>query len=243
MKNVLLTLLAAAAFASTASATVSIAIWTDGLAANGANASVICDVLCVPAGIAGFTGATAAADTVGFAGTVGYNNANFNGWRISGITGVSNSPSNNPVGLDLSSLTATCFAATCADLTVLLSDTGFAGVGGFQSSFSGTITGAGSTATQTAYFGANLFDRAPANQIGSALTITPPSGNANTGGGSAGPAAYSETIRQVFHVDNNGTASFSVDGNITQTPEPTAIVLTATLFALSAKLLRRKKLV
>ena len=100
MKNLLLTLLAAAAFAGTASANVSIQISTAGQA-----------TITIADG--------SGLDTVGFAGTVGYNNGNYGGWRISGITGVSNSPSNFPVGLDLSSLTATCFASAspCSELT------------------------------------------------------------------------------------------------------------------------------
>src|ERR1017187_8620827 len=70
-------------------------------------------------------GANPVDNFAGSGNSVTYSNANYHGWNISIVLGVSNSPTLVPYGLDVTSLTATCSSGTCGQLTLQVSDTGF----------------------------------------------------------------------------------------------------------------------
>src|ERR1700722_3287584 len=118
-KTLLLTTLVASALASTAFGTT-----TDELTlTSGATTVTILD--------------NGAGDLTSAAGTVTYSNASFNGWNILITSGTSNSPTLNPFGIDIASLTATCNGGACAtqSLKIDYSDINFnvpVGAGGFS---------------------------------------------------------------------------------------------------------------
>lgn len=209
---------------------------------------------CTGTGCAGLTGdKSTLAGTLSIAGSI-------NGWTITVVSGVSKSPVLTPQALNVSSFTASCNSAQgCAsgaagELEVKFSDIDFdvpIGVGGFQTNYSGTITGGGVTSTsETAYFDNSNTLFAETNQIGS---DGPFSTSSFSGTAYGGPAAaiplYSMTLDQIFIADSDGS-SFSVDGNIkaaaanngnASVPEPGAVVLFASVLVLcAAKLLRRR---
>ena len=87
--------------------------------------------------------------TVAGTGTTTYSNPNFNGWNIITAVGSSNSSGLTPFGIDLTTL-ATCTSGACltTPLVVLYSDINFnvpVSAGGFQTAYSGSITGSGTT--------------------------------------------------------------------------------------------------
>jgi PEP-CTERM motif len=167
-------------------------------------------------------------------GVTTYSNSNFNGWNIFVIAGSSNSPGLTPYGIDLTTLAA-CTTGTCltTPLVILYSDVGFMGpvsAGGFQTTYSATLTGSGTT-TEIAWATSNnlLFTKGAANLIGSA--VGPFSASGGFGTVTGGPAEltppYSLTIQETFNA-NSGISSFSGDANITATPEPSSLVLFGT---------------
>ncbi len=169
-------------------------------------------------------------DTNGASGTMGVasNATTFNGWTISGITGVSRSPGLMPQGLDISAFTAACsLTGGCAELDVSLSDVNFAipiGIGGFSTFYSATVTGNGTT-TEEAWFSNLNTLFAQTNLIGSVGPIGSPGGSGSASGGSiAAVPNYSLTLEQIFTA-GTGTVSYSVDGNITAVPEPMSLLL------------------
>jgi hypothetical protein len=225
-KTLLLTTLVASALASTAFGTT-----TDELTlTSGATTVTILD--------------NGAGDLTSAAGTVTYSNASFNGWNILITSGTSNSPTLNPFGIDIASLTATCNGGACAtqSLKIDYSDINFnvpVGAGGFSTTFSSTQTGPGSTSESAWVSNSNtLF--AKTSLIG---TVGPFSGSnhATVTGGSAGVAPYSLTLEQVFSDATGGSVSFSVDGNITATPEPVSIAFLATSLIGVGVLFNRKR--
>jgi hypothetical protein len=137
-----------------------------------------------------------------------------NGWTINITSGTSNSPNTNPL-LDLSSETANCSAACTGanSLTIVFTDINFTAPGSLTSTYSNTQTGAGTT-TQSAYYSDTNALNTLTTQIGTTLTFT----GSNVGtvsGGTAPSSPYSLALVQNF----SGTATFSVDGNITAVPE------------------------
>jgi hypothetical protein len=168
-----------------------------------------------------------------------------NGWTLNIVSGTSHSPGLSPFGLDITSLTASCgLGGGCTganDLHVLFSDINFSvpvGAGGFTTTYSDTQTGAGST-SESAYFANTNTPFLETTLIG---TVGPFTGT-NHGSASGGPIAavpnYSLTLDQVFSAA--GTASFSVDGNVTSVPEPAAVALLGAALLLCSSRLRRKK--
>ncbi len=177
-------------------------------------------------------------------GAVLYSNASFGGWNLTIAAGQSFSPGLVPFGLDLAVL-ATCTGGTCATnaLTVGFADTNFkASVSAFTTTFTGTLAGSGITAKQATYWD-------PANSVDAGATFaTFPAGSfallslatsgvlTASGGGPAGPAAYSLALVQRF----SGVGGFSTDGNITGVPEPSSVLLSLGVLFASGTALRRK---
>lgn len=175
------------------------------------------------------TGATSMV-VVGSGNTVTFNSADFGGWDVQIAFGSSNSPTDVPFGLDITGLMV-CDTASCATtpLDVWLSDTGFTtAVAGFDNSYSGTLTGAGITRQITwVGLGNILFEgngadgppTVPGGPLISVISLTGTGGSSSTGGPPAGPAPYSLTIEDIFNA-NGGSATFSVDGDVSAIPEP-----------------------
>lgn len=171
----------------------------------------------------------ASTDSVSGSSSVIFSSPNFNGWDISVIGGTSNSPSATPFGLDLTTFSATCTSKTgCSKnpLTVSISDIGFTSVvghPGFSNTLTDLQTGIGSV-TQTDSYGLSdaYFDTSGA--IGSVTLMSTGVGSVS-GGGPAGPAAYSLTVTDVLTAGSKGEVTFSLDGEVAAVPEPAALVL------------------
>jgi hypothetical protein len=179
-------------------------------------------------------------------GTVAYANANFNGWVINFTAGTSHSPNLSPFGLDLTSLTANCIGGPCSTdpLIIAFSDIDFAvpiNAGGFSTTYSGTITGGGTT-TESAYFDNSNTIFGTADLIGTVGPLGAPfGGGIATGGTVAATPNYSLTLVQTFTDTNGGPVSFSVDGNITAVPEPGTLAIFGTALGSLALIRRRKR--
>jgi hypothetical protein len=180
------------------------------------------------------------AETTTAAGTI-------NGWLITVTSGTSFSPADDPFGLDVSSLSATCVggAAACSasPLDIKFSDISFSPANpAFLTGYSATISGSGSGSTsESAYYSNtnNIF--AETTLIGTVGPFTATSGGSATGGvGSVAP--YSLTLDEVFTDTGTNPISFSVDGSLSSVPEPGAIVLLGSILVLCAGLFRRRRL-
>jgi hypothetical protein len=170
-------------------------------------------------------------------GTITYTNGTFNGWVINIAAGLSNSPGLSPFALDLT-VVASCAGGNCltAPLDVFFTDTGFTvpvPAGDFQTTYSATDTGAGATRAITwadstdTLFGGGLPTGVGTDHLG---TVGPFSGSGGQGTASGGPAetgTYSLTIEEIFTAGASGTSTFSADGDITATPEPSSLALLA----------------
>jgi hypothetical protein len=185
-------------------------------------------------GVIPFTGTTAS-----------YSNGNFGGWDVFITLGISNSPNLVPAGLDITNLDAECFAASCANLTVTLSDTGFTqSATGLTTFYSATDTGGSTTQSLWVDTGNSAF--AKTDLVGT-VSIGPSGGSGSrTLGIDVGPAPYSLTLEDTFTGCAAGSCAvtlYSTDGNSTGVPEPIAVVLFGTVLALCASRLRRRKAV
>jgi hypothetical protein len=118
---------------------------------------------------------------------------------------------------------------------------------GFQTTYSSTQTGAGTTRAITwadstnTLFGGGI-PALGADHLGSVGTFSAPGGfGTATGGPSEGPSAYSLTIEEMFNANSSGVASFSVNGNLTAAavPVPPSLALLASGL-LAATLLKRR---
>jgi hypothetical protein len=180
-----------------------------------------------------------------------YTNANYNGWDITVVAGSNFSPSLSPYGLDLSVL-ASCASGNCLteSLDVFYTAQNFTQAVptlGFQTTYSSTQTGAGTTRAITwadstnTLFGGGI-PALGADHLGSVGTFSAPGGfGTATGGPSEGPSAYSLTIEEMFNANSSGVASFSVNGNLTAAavPVPPSLALLASGL-LAATLLKRR---
>ena len=178
----------------------------------------------------------------GTVGTVIYSGT-VNGWTVNVVTGVSYSPSVNPIAMDLGVI-ASCASGNCVtqDLFVAVQDTAFTqSANSFNTFFSATITGAG-TASQKAYDFAtagptgNPFSAAPTGAFATLGPIGAPGGSAIASGGGPKSGTYALTLFQQFH----GAGNFSSDGNITAVPEPGGVLLLGTGLLAAGAGLRRK---
>lgn len=182
-------------------------------------------------------------------GSVTYSSSNFNGWSVFLEVGASNSPNLGPFyGLDLISVLVSCPSGAClsAPLDVYVSDTGFTQTvlsGGFSSSYGSTQSGTGANSTQTAWDSTSnaIFGE------GTLIGTIPFSGTGGfsgsvSGGGPAGPSAYSLTLEDAFSA-NGSTASFGVNnGDIGPTPEPGSMLLYGSGLLVFGGILRRRLL-
>jgi len=184
--------------------------------------------------------------------TVGglYTNADYNGWDITVVAGANSSPSLSPYGLDLSVL-ANCSSGNCltAALDVFYTAQNFTAAVpalGFQTTYSSTQTGAGTTRAITwadstnTLFGGGI-PALGADHLGSVGSFSAPGGFGTVSGGPGeGPSPYSLTIEEIFNA-GSGVSSFSANGNITAAavPVPPALALLGSGL-LAAILLQRR---
>jgi hypothetical protein len=160
-----------------------------------------------------------------------------NGWTITSVTGVSSSPGLSPFGIDLT-VDATCTSGACltTPLEIFYSATGFnasVSAGGFQTTYSATVTGSGNTNEIAWANNTNtLLALGASNKIGAGVgPFSAPGGfGTSTGGpGQVSATPYSLTIEDVLTAGTSGSSSFSTDanltGNLTAVPEPSSLVL------------------
>jgi len=145
--------------------------------------------------------------------TVGglYTNADYNGWDITVVAGSNSSPSLSPYGLDLSVL-ASCTSGNCLtdSLDVFYTAQNFTAAVpalGFQTTFSATQTGAGTTRTITwadstnTLFGGGI-PPVGADHLGTVGLFSAPGGFGTAVGGPVeGPSPYSLTIEEAFNAN------------------------------------------
>jgi hypothetical protein len=186
--------------------------------------------------------------TIASTGTTLYSNPSFNGWNITIAAGASNSPGLSPFGLDVTSLVTCSGGATCSTnpLDILYSDTNLnlsVSAGNFQTTYSATIAGNGTT-SELAWANASntLFALGGTNKIGS---VGPFSGSGGFGTAAGGPAAvspYSLTIEEIFTAASGNPTAFSADANVTAVPESSSLFFVgAGLLLLPIALKRRRK--
>jgi len=174
-------------------------------------------------------------------------------WTINVVTGVSQSPSDIPLGLELTSETATCDACAKDQLEILYSDINFSPSNpSFETQYTTTITNSDSKETgstsQSAYFSNTNTLFAETTLIGTVGPFSATTGNGATTaafGGTGSVAPFSLTLDQVFSVTtqegNTPTLfSFSSDGSVNSVPEPGAIFLLGSVLVFSASRLRRR---
>jgi hypothetical protein len=180
-----------------------------------------------------------------------YTNTNFNGWDITVVAGSNSSPTLSPYGLDLSVL-ADCTGGNCLTdpLDVYYTALNFTATVpalGFQTTYSSTQTGAGTTRAITWADSTNgLFGGAipplGADHLGTVGPFSAPGGFGTASGGpSEGPSVYSLTIEEVFNA-SSGVSSFSANGDVTAAapvPVPPSLALLASGL-LAAILLKRR---
>jgi hypothetical protein len=171
----------------------------------------------------------ASTTTVTGTGTTTYSNSNFDGWNIVITAGASSSPSLSPFGLELTVL-ATCNGGTMCSanpLDIYYSDTNFnvaVPAGGFQTTYSATLSGNGTT-SETAAVGSSNALFSMGSTIGTVGPFSPVGGFGTATGGPATSGTYSLTLEDTFNAASGIATSFSSDANLTATPEPGTLAL------------------
>ena len=177
---------------------------------------------------------SAGATTISGSGSGITTPVSINGWNITTVTGVSSSPGLSPFGLELA-VDATCASGVCltTPLDVFYSDTGFTAsvsAGDFRTTYSGTLTGSGTTRAITwadstdTLFGGGIPPLGT-DHLGTVGPFGSPFGGGTTSGGPAETGTYSLTIEEVFTAGASGSSSFGTDANVTATPEPSSLLL------------------
>lgn len=174
------------------------------------------------------------------AGSMTYSNANFGGWNITVVAGLSNAPNVNPFAIDLAML-ASCTVAACVgnDLFAAVGDSGFTQAANqFTMTYSSTLSG-GTTAQQWGYDTNIAFG--PSVSPGFFATLgafSAPGGFGSTVGG--GPKSGTYTLVLLQRYTANGFGSVSADGVI-KVPEPGTLALLGLALGAVGFAARRKK--
>jgi len=177
-------------------------------------------------------------------GTITVSSGDLGGWHFSFTSGTTHSPGLTPDAIDLGSLVASC-TSSCSGagaLHIMFSDINFSvpvGIGGFNTFYSATLTGTATT-SESAYFSNldTLFTET--SLIGTVGPFIAPGGSGTAAGGLiAAVPNYSLTLDAILSA--SGSGSFSIDGNITSTPEPTSILLLSTLVLGIGLMMRRRQ--
>lgn len=174
-----------------------------------------------------------------------YTNSDFNGWDISYFTPMSNAPSTDPWGLNLSGFVASCVSVSgCSSLTVSLSGTGFTtpvGVDGFGTGLTNNNTMGPSAATgtimQSAYYDSSDSYFGTGGAIGT-LNLNG-FGSTFTYGGGPTSGTYSLTLVDTFSASctSSNCAIFGIDSSIGGAPASTDVPEPGTLGLFAAGLL------
>ncbi len=175
--------------------------------------------------------------------TLSYSNLNFNGWIIVFEEGITKSPNSLPYGIQLISQIA-CISGGCLSdpLTIRFSGTGFTTVApSFFTNYNmAAENGSASSTTQSGWFDTSDALLATGGTIGTVGFSGITSGSKTaSGGGPAGPGAYSLTVKDTFN-SGGSSASFSTTGELGATPEPSSMLLFGTGLLLFGVILRRK---
>jgi len=175
-------------------------------------------------------------------GTLSYGSLNFNGWAVVTETGITKSPDAVPYGIQLTSSVA-CFLGGCAPLTVEFSGTGFTTVAPrFFTTYNlptpGEL-GSTSTTTQTGWYDTSDMLLATGGSVGSVGFSGGVSSGSKTAVGGGPASSYSLTVQDLFN-SGTGPASFSANGEVGVTPEPSTMLLFGSGLLLLGGFLRRQ---
>lgn len=154
-------------------------------------------------------------------------------------TGTTKPAQTNPT-MDLDDVTATLAAGH--SLTIFFSEVGFTGIGGFTMIDGGSNTcSAGCTTTGTSWFDTTNTLFGLGTQIATTGAIGGGVINSTTSGAGPSTSPYSLTEAIILNNTRGTTSAFlSSDMSLTQTPEPTSVLLLGTLAALIGYSFRRK---
>jgi len=173
-------------------------------------------------------------------GTLSYINLNFNNWIVVLEQGLTSSPSSIPQGIELISQIACQLVGGCDPLTVDFSGTGFTTAApSFFTTYNMTAeSGSTSSTTQTAWYGTSLLDHS-GGLIGSVGFSGGVGSGSKTAVGGGPASSYSLTVQDLFNSPSGG-ATFSANGEVGVTPEPSTMLLFGSGLLLLGGFLRRQ---